>query len=816
MPMMPQEQFDIVRSMSPPQQQEAAMGKYLSIGISPPIALSVIEEVRILGEKFAAAQAKEAKKEEARMQGVPVDATVLEERLAAMEQGIPGVDPSAGQNIPPEQAALLQNGIAGGQPMEQPMGPPVGAPMGPPVGAPMGPPMEQQMGPPMMAAGGGLIPGYQNGGRYSRRRGLSARPPGWQPKGRETGWQPKSLFEIIGGGREPVASMMRGPRLTDLERVEAIVEEEEKKKEEWARRMSEGRAARDLKIEAEQADLDEVREILALGEGMNLSEAGMERKFKLAPGYFDVLSQPISPGTRLAETEEPPVVADTPDELPGSRRFGYQPRGTSPDGVAGVRFAGQDITQDQDLLPGMPPQEDQDLPPTTGRGILGSYMEGIGREFETATEYSPEQQLVDELKLIAEEGELAKLRRIDSALDPGRQSTLAEIAEMAASGDERARTATEGKRRQRDIITDAGTMVEEQRADVEDIQSRLDESGAKTKGQKEDWFERRRTLTETQIDATRTAGIAGIIGGDPRRRATKWLPLVGQIHDMQNELYENEKDNIEDIWGIEKEVLEGAEGAEEAIREMRTNLLNTRQVGETEIYRIAQDVLDKRDISTTRRGTIQRAMYEKDVEQLRLILSQELVVQGNDLRLAEDAVTRATEPEGQLLDRMEGILPSLLGAEAQRALATAQESTTFSNFLNTPDAINNLTDLYQERRTLTQMKLNLSDDERKAELAEIDRELLDILNLQARLFEGLARRLGTDDWGVPTGRTRREDVLTDTPGGDTINLEDMNMTPGQINEQRDLIDRERDKLLQAVIPFETWGDSYLPRTLGTD
>jgi len=141
MPMMPQEQFDIVRSMSPPQQQEAAMGKYLSIGISPPIALSVIEEVRILGEKFAAAQAKEAKKEEARMQGVPVDATVLEERLAAMEQGIPGVDPSAGQNIPPEQAALLQNGIAGGQPM----GPPVGAPMGPPVGAPMGPSMEQQM-----------------------------------------------------------------------------------------------------------------------------------------------------------------------------------------------------------------------------------------------------------------------------------------------------------------------------------------------------------------------------------------------------------------------------------------------------------------------------------------------------------------------------------------------------------------------------------------------------------------------------------------------------------------------------------------------
>jgi len=168
-PMMPQVQWDLVRKMGPLELNKAAMGEYQAQGISPVFALARIKEETALAAAFEAQAQKQQQEEEAKMQGVPIEdipLTVAEGILR--ERGITGVDSSAGQEMPPEQMAALQGGIAGGQPQGM-EGPPPGM-EGPPMGMGGPPPMmggpPPMMGgpPPMMAYGGGLIPDYHSGG----------------------------------------------------------------------------------------------------------------------------------------------------------------------------------------------------------------------------------------------------------------------------------------------------------------------------------------------------------------------------------------------------------------------------------------------------------------------------------------------------------------------------------------------------------------------------------------------------------------------------------------------------------------------------
>jgi hypothetical protein len=162
-PMMPTAQWDIVRKMGPEELNAAAQGQYLNQGISPVFALARIEEEAALSAKFQAEEQKRMQEEQAKAQGLPPGSPILEQRLNARGVdvgGIPGADPSAGQQVPPDQMAQLQGGIGGppqGGPPPQGMPPGGMPPMGmPPGGMPPGPP-------PMMAAGGGLIPGYHRG-----------------------------------------------------------------------------------------------------------------------------------------------------------------------------------------------------------------------------------------------------------------------------------------------------------------------------------------------------------------------------------------------------------------------------------------------------------------------------------------------------------------------------------------------------------------------------------------------------------------------------------------------------------------------------
>ena len=169
-PMMPGAQFDIVRKMGPDELNKAAMGEYQDQGISPIFALTRIEEEKALAAAFQAEEQKAQQEEQAKMQGVPVEeapVTILEATLK--ERGVVGVDPSADQQLTPEETAALQSGIAGGptpggeQTYESWIESNPDAPdLSPEAFARSS---REEVPAREMMAGGGLIPGYQTGGQ---------------------------------------------------------------------------------------------------------------------------------------------------------------------------------------------------------------------------------------------------------------------------------------------------------------------------------------------------------------------------------------------------------------------------------------------------------------------------------------------------------------------------------------------------------------------------------------------------------------------------------------------------------------------------
>ena len=168
-PMMPGAQFDLVRKMGPAELNKASMGEYLPQGISPIFALTRIKEEEALTAAFEAEERKAQQEEQAKMQGVPVEeapVTILEATLK--ERGVVGVDPSADQQLTPEETAALQSGIAGGptpggeQTYESWIESNPDAPdLSPEAFARSS---REQVPARAMMAGGGLIPGYHVGG----------------------------------------------------------------------------------------------------------------------------------------------------------------------------------------------------------------------------------------------------------------------------------------------------------------------------------------------------------------------------------------------------------------------------------------------------------------------------------------------------------------------------------------------------------------------------------------------------------------------------------------------------------------------------
>jgi hypothetical protein len=169
-PMMPGAQFDIVRKMGPDELNKAAMGEYQDQGISPIFALTRIEEEKALAAAFQAKEQKAQQEEQAKMQGVPAEeapVTILEARLK--DRGVVGVDPSADQQLTPEETDALQSGIAGGP---TPGGEqtyeswiesnPDALDLSPEAFARSS---REEVPAREMMAGGGLIPGYQTGGQ---------------------------------------------------------------------------------------------------------------------------------------------------------------------------------------------------------------------------------------------------------------------------------------------------------------------------------------------------------------------------------------------------------------------------------------------------------------------------------------------------------------------------------------------------------------------------------------------------------------------------------------------------------------------------
>jgi len=126
---------------------------------------------------------------------------LAEQEEPELQGGIAGVDPSVDQELAPEEMAALQSGIAGAPPVKMAQQQPQQMPQQMPQGQPN-----------MMAAGGGLIPGYQNGGRLpgdpdSDFSSLFGAPERFSARQDATGFRdfeeegdiPPNLLQRIGG-----------------------------------------------------------------------------------------------------------------------------------------------------------------------------------------------------------------------------------------------------------------------------------------------------------------------------------------------------------------------------------------------------------------------------------------------------------------------------------------------------------------------------------------------------------------------------------------------------------------------------------------
>ena len=739
-PMMPTAQWDIVRKMGPLELNKAAMGEYQAQGISPVFALARIKEETALAAAFQAQEQKRQQEEQAKMQGVPVEdipLTVAEGMLR--ERGITGVDSSAGREMPPEQMAALQGGIAGGAMEEQPM-------------AIEEQPMAME-GPPPMMAHGGLIPGYHGGHLVDEPdhgsgpgEHLAEEMPYEEMYGREAGGarerleegreeqhQRDELNEWLALGRER-PSLADYQTMSEADRSGIVPAWESPESEEARQAFSDSMipkvSSQDVIAFADREGISPEEALDLFYPGGFLPTTGREpaglREAVLAGGQqVPPTTQDVMDVSRVRGGIEPPQVPDSTDtrvvesdaDIISRKILGGTEQDVIPEDIEYSRYS--------DIDPGPSPSS-----------IYNAMSQKSAEISDIQQAYGPDKQRLDRLRLGQLQGGYTDLLREQAAEDLAEEARRGDITGIQALLTDRGRDAKSAINRTR------GTQAAARR-DAQTQQASIEATRAMTQGQLEDHAFKRDATGASQLEeyqkATNRRADAALftLAGDELRKPGRDQSFghiaseVGGIRGdaltatqkIQTYLLDEERKDIDKLFA--SETLANTE-----TRESQTYLLDKQVSSDNEITRIAHELLDDRATSEEKVRGIEKALRDGDIAQLRLLIAEERGIRDFPITLAEEGISREVDPLIADITRMVPLTQSALSMFGSRDLgATAAQSTAqFENLMGqigSPEEAQKLWRLQKERIRIEwnqkrdKQGTRLSQDQEVAYKAEI-------------------------------------------------------------------------------------------------
>ena len=770
LPMMPTQQWDIVRQMTAEELNRAAQGAYLSQGVSPVFALARIEEEKGLKAAFQAEEQKRQQAEQAKMQGVPPEEAplpILEQRLRErgvqpdpMAQGIPGADPTAGQGPSPEQMQQLQGGIAEALPPEMAM-------------------QEQ----PMMAAGGGLIPRYDEGGLihdhdaiphpHDLEQGdLGSLPPRVvpEPVPPVEFVDPFAQFDEMPGtehSEAPAPDVPEVPevpegdprvspyahlnpallsdiddRIGELEELNPgvpIQQERQGERTDWeiAPRGSPWMTQHQITLmedNPEYGALNRQRELVLRVQDEGGDAVAASIRDELA-GVKDEAYRTDAGGTRVA-----PMTHDELMQIPEYaglyRDLGFVENQETPNaeipaivspyvhtdttGTTTTDPTQTELTAEEAGRYGVgvgPPQETGCLS-TTGFDPMPSMHQSIVDRIEQAAfdlaEYNPQEIRADIYERNIEDKAIADLEELETERQDLRAIDETYIAERDAvrRGERR-----QGEIRQQGIealLERNETEANEQKDELRALNARRIAEGEETTAQREDWLARQQAQAGTQADelralgdssalATLFTGVGDQLRGNPREARFGGVAAdvagirsdtLTKVHDIQNQVAQDEARVIEGIYGVKEGVLSGEQDMLTTITELQNNTLDRTATGQAQIYEITERLLasDRLDAATDR--DMRTALKEGDIEALRQLQAAHLNKEKILLSQMNARIQDIEDADTQYIDQYSRIYGpaaqawGVKGAAQQQALANVR--STRENLLARPEMVQHL------------------------------------------------------------------------------------------------------------------------------
>ena len=710
LPMMPTKQWELVRMMDPQALEAAAQGQYLNQGISPVFALARIEEEGTLKAAFQAEEQKRMEQEQAKMQGLPPGAPILDQRLNARgvdSSGITGVDPSAGQEVPPDRMAQLQGGIAGGSPDEMMAGTSVDE---------------------MMAAGG-LIPRYQTGSQVydpndprlsgymemqrdidetraneamlsspeeRNRMRQQERDDEWAVVALERGLKPGSLREHQAMGRWKLENPIEDYEAFDL--GAAISEGSEGRT-----RKRENKALKEM-MDQTYDNPDAYAYYEATGWQPNQPRFGTSKA--------EALSERLSRTGTLSPFNIPEDYVDpyAVDEMPG---LGGSTGDTTGTGVTSTGSRGQEMEDDGEVV-----DLSDILPESAFAGdMLQLYHQSALDRKKRAGEYSEEEmhrdllrdeELKNQLLDVRREGELWEGQR------EGRQATQAEYDRLAG---ERETLAGESTTALENTLAEAYGYGRTQEEELRASQARTEQLRGATRGQLEDLYAKEQATGKSQIsdlqraadfsaDAALFTGMGDQFLANVRPQFADTVSAVGKIrgdamtavHGIQTGMLDDEKDYVNKLFDVDTDILTGARDTATGVRQIQNNLIDKRVTTDEGIRTIAENLLKDAGTDITKKRNIQDAIDTGDTAALRNLIVAEAGVRGFALTMQEERLGRIEDPDTGYMQDMRPILPTWMSGQSSieasrvtgQAAAEAATRLTLRNALFDPGAIADL------------------------------------------------------------------------------------------------------------------------------
>ena len=757
LPMMPTKQWELVRMMDPQALEAAAQGQYLNQGISPVFALARIEEEGTLKAAFAAEEQK-------RMQE---DGTILEQRLDARgvdSSGITGVDPSAGQQVPPDQVDQLQGGIANGYPNEM---------------------VDVPQDADIAVAGGGLIPRYQTGSQVydpndprlsgymemqrdideTRANEAMLSTPKERNRVRQQERDDEWAMVALERGLKP--GSLREHHAYNRWKMENPIEDFEPGsygEGEGRTRKVENKALREMMDETYD-NPDAYAYYEATGWQPNQPRFGTSKA--------EALSERLSRTGTLSPFDIPEDYVDpyAVDEMPG---LGGSTGDTTGTGVTSTRQEMEDDGEVVDL---------SDILPESA--FAGDYLQlyhqsaldrkkraGEYSEEEQYRDYLREEELKDQLMDVRREGELWEGQK------KGRQATQAEYDRLAG---ERKTLAGESTTALQNTLAEAYGYGRTQEEELRANQARTEQLRGATRGQLQDLYAKEQATGKSQIsdleraadfsaDAALFTGMGDQFVSSVRPQFGDTVSAVGDIrkdamtavHEIQTGMLDDEKDYVNKLFDVDTDILTGARDTATGVRQIQNKLLDTRVTTDEGIRTIAENLLKDAETDITKKRNIQDAIDTGDTAALRNLIVAEAGVRGFALTMQEERLGRIEDPDTGYMQDMRPILPTWMSGqssiEASRVTgeAAAQSATrmTLRNALFDPGAIADL-EMIRDRSIEAVNDTNALDpvtqrpypdtkegDARRSEVvaekqAAYQRQLENLTNLMSRYADAL-------------------------------------------------------------------------------